>query len=246
MKQSLQAFVPYDGPCLTGRLIRRVKRFSVEIALENGERIWAHSNNSGAMLGLTRQGEAVLVSQSGNPKRKLAYTLEAVESGAGHGRGWVGVNTLVPNRLLQAAFSLGQLPFAQGYAQCKREAVWGDSRLDSHFFGQREPDLWVECKNVTLVEDDVASFPDAPSLRAQKHLKTLRQIVAQKRRAAMFYLVQHPEGHCFAPADFIDPDYAAGFVQAVSAGVEIYVFRASVTKQGVFLAEPMPLASAWA
>ena len=239
MEKPHQAFVAYDGPCLEGRLIRRVKRFSVEIALSSGGTVWAHTNNSGAMLGLTRQGSRVLVSRSDNPKRKLAYTLEAVEPG---GCGWVGVNTQMPNRLLQAAFKQQLLPFARSYTACQREAVWGDSRLDAHFFAAGEPDLWVECKNVTLVEDDLACFPDAQSLRAQKHLKTLMQILAKGMRAAMFYLVQHPGGRCFAPADFIDPDYAALLTRARHCGVEIAVFRAVVTQQGVFLAESIPLA----
>ena len=159
------------------------------------------------------------------------------------GRGfWVGVNTSTPNRMLEAAFRAGRLPFAAGYAELRREAKRGASRLDGLFTGPGLPPLWVECKNVTMVEDDAACFPDAASERGRKHLRELMDIVAAGERAAMFYLVQRPDGHCFAPADFIDPDYAELFCEALAAGVEMYPFRAVVSPAGIDLGPMLPLA----
>lgn len=246
--------LPLPPGCRMGVLVRRVKRFSVELRTPDGP-LWAHSNNSGSMLGLTRPGTPVLVSPAANPARKLRYTQECVwlaewaaprtgaasgpESGVGF---WVGVNTTVPNRLLEAAFHAGRLPFAAGYTELRREARRGQSRLDGLFTGPGLPPLWVECKNVTLVEDDAACFPDAASERGRKHLRELMDIVAGGERAAMFYLVQRPDGHCFAPADCIDPDYARLFRQALDAGVEMRPFRALVSPAGIDLGAPLPLA----
>lgn len=239
--------LPYPAGCVTARLVGRHKRFSVEL-LRDGQTIWAHSNNSGSMLGLLRPGAPVLLSPAANPARRLPWTQEAVwlagtalPSGQETQGFWVGVNTSVPNRMLEAAFRAGRLPFAAGYDRLTREAKRGQSRLDGLCSGPGLPPLWVECKNVTMVEDDAACFPDAASERGQKHLRELMDIVRQGQRAAMFYLVQRPDGRCFAPADFIDPVYARLFHEAVAAGVEVYPFRARVSPAGVELGELLPL-----
>ena len=256
--------LPLPPSCRVAAFVRRVKRFSVELASADGP-LWAHSNNSGSMLGLTRPGAPVLVSPAAAPGRKLPYTQECVwlaeravpgaadpagvevAARAGklpEGRGfWVGVNTSTPNRMLEVAFRAGRLPFAAGYTELRREAKRGASRLDGLFTGPGLPPLWVECKNVTRVEDDAACFPDAASERGRKHLRELMDIVARGERAAMFYLVQRPDGHCFAPADFIDPGYAELFAEALAAGVEMYPFRAVVSPAGIDLGPRLPLAA---
>ena len=143
--------------------------------------------------------------------------------------------------MLEAAFHARRLPFAQGYTSLVREAKRGQSRLDGLLTAPGLPPLWVECKNVTMVEDDAACFPDAASERGQKHLRELMDIVVSGERAAMFYLVQRPDGACFAPADFIDPAYASLFYEALHAGVEMYPFRALVSPAGIDLGSPLPV-----
>ena len=92
-----------------------------------------------------------------------------------------------------------------------------------------------------VTEDDAACFPDAATERGRKHLRELMDIVRCGERAAMFYLVQRADGRCFAPADFIDPEYADLLYAAVAAGVEIYPYRADISAQGVDLGEQLPL-----
>lgn len=236
-----KVLLPYPAGCATGTFVRRVKRFSVEMT-RDGESVWVHSNNSGSMLGLLRPGATMLASPSANPDRKLAWTHEAMRC---HGDGpqgfWVGVNTSVPNRMVEAAFHAGRLPWAQGYDTFRRERKRGDSRLDARLDGPGLPTLWVECKNVTMVEDDVACFPDAVTERGSKHLREMMDIVSRGERAAMFYLVQRPDGVCFGPADVIDPQYAALFWEAVDAGVEMYPHRGIVSPAGIDLGGMLPL-----
>ncbi|MDL2313440.1 DNA/RNA nuclease SfsA [Desulfovibrio sp. OttesenSCG-928-C14] len=219
--------LPFPPGCLVGRFVRRVKRFSVEFEF-GGARYWAHTNNSGSMLGLLRSGGRVLVSPAGKVGRKLPFTLELMELDGF----WCGVNTLTPNRLLRAAFAAGLLPWAGGYTRFRPEAVRGKSRLDALLTGPGLPPLWVECKNVTMVEDGVAAFPDAVSARALKHLGEMEEIVASGERAAFFYCVQRPDGACFGPADYVDPDYAAAFYPALERGVEVYPHRALISWPG--------------
>ncbi len=245
--------VPMLPDCITGTFLRRKNRFSVEIEYRK-KTFWIHSNNSGSMLGLLRPGTPVLASPALNPNRKLPFTLEyiwynapcparAVTKPDGHGF-WVGVNTSVPNRLLESAFRKGCLPFAQQYSTCMREKVYGQSRLDACFIAADLPPLWVECKNVTLVEGGVACFPDAVSQRGQKHLLELMNIAQQGGHAAMFYLVQRPDASCFAPASFIDPEYARCYEQARKAGVQMHVFSTIIDTTGIDLGLPLPLLAA--
>lgn len=253
--------LPLPPHCLVAAFVQRRKRFSV-LLQHQGQDLWVHSNNSGSMLGLCLPGAPVLASPASNPARKLKYTQECVwlahkavpgspnsapQSGGQpavqpvSGGFWVGVNTSTPNRMLEAAFHARRLPFAEGYTTLIREAKRGQSRLDGLLTGPDVPPLWVECKNVTMVEDDAACFPDAASERGQKHLRELMDIVACGERAAMFYLVQRPDGTCFAPADFIDPAYADLFYQALNAGVEMYPFRATVSPAGIDLGQLLPV-----
>lgn len=254
--------LPLPPRCIVAAFVARRKRFSV-LLQHQGADLWVHSNNSGSMLGLCLPGAPVLASPASNPDRKLKYTQECVwlarravpelienthESGAyesgAHSPAsgfWVGVNTSTPNRMLEAAFHAGRLPFAQGYTTLVREAKRGQSRLDGLLTAPGLPPLWVECKNVTMVEDNAACFPDAASERGQKHLRELMDIVACGERAAMFYLVQRPDGECFAPADFIDPAYATLFYEALSAGVEMYPFHALVSPAGIDLGPMLPV-----
>ena len=251
--------LPLPPHCVEAAFVQRRKRFSV-LLQHQGADLWVHSNNSGSMLGLCLPGAPVLASPASNPDRKLKYTQECVwlaqravpeppqqqpqqqPEGKPAARGfWVGVNTSTPNRMLEAAFHAHRLPFAEGYTTLVREAKRGQSRLDGLLTGPGLPPLWVECKNVTMVEDDAACFPDAASERGQKHLRELMDIVASGERAAMFYLVQRPDGTCFAPADFIDPAYAALFYEALHAGVEMYPFRALVSPAGIDLGPLLPV-----
>lgn len=230
-----ELLLPFSEGCIEATFIQRVKRFSVETHYE-GKSVWAHTNNSGSMLGLLHSGSKAILSPAANPNRKLKWTLEVLEF---HNT-LVGVNTLTPNRLLKAAHSAGALPQTRAFTEFKAEAKIGDSRLDARLEG---PDgtLYVEAKNVTLVEDDIAAFPDAVTERGQKHLKELIRLAAQGVRVAGFYLVQRSDCSCFGPADFIDPDYAKLFYDALEAGVEAWPYLAAVTPNGIGLGEMLPV-----
>lgn len=223
-----------DG-CLTARFRRREKRFLVEVETRR-ERFWVHCNNSGSMLGLLRPGREVFISPALRVGRRLPYTLEMVKLE----NIWVGINTLTPNRILQKAWERGVLPETAGYAHYRSEAKIGASRLDAALSGPAGT-LWIEAKNVTLVEDGAACFPDAVTQRGQKHLKELMALADAGHRVACFYLVQRSDAACFAPADFIDPVYTKLFRQAVERKVEIWPYQASVSPNGIGLASRLPL-----
>lgn len=215
----------------------REKRFLIH-ALLDGAPVMAHTNNSGSMLGLLRPGMDILLSPASTPGRKLPFTLELVRPHLD----WVGVNTLTPNRLLKRAWEAGVLPELAGYTDFQAEAVWGDSRLDARLRGP-DGDFWIEAKNVTLVEDGVAAFPDAVTERGQKHLRELMGLAGQGARVAVFLAVQRPDGQCFGPADYIDPLFARLFWEAMDQGVEFLPYVVEASPDGIGLGRRLPIIS---
>jgi sugar fermentation stimulation protein A len=197
----------------------------------------AHTNNTGTMLGLLRPGSETLLSVSDSPGRKHPCTVEAVM----HHGFWVGVNTAMPTRILKAAWQAGILPECAGYTQFAAEPRFEHGRLDALLSGPAGS-LYVETKNVTLVEDCTAQFPDAPSERARKHMGELMRLTRAGIRAALFFAVQRPDGQCFAPAEAVDPEYADLFRQALEAGVEAWAYVVDVSPEGYRLGHRLPLA----
>ncbi len=215
-----------------GRFLRREKRFFLYAALD-GEEVAAHTNNTGTMLGLLREGSPVLLSPAQGIARKLKWTVEAMGVGSGPCFSWAGVNTSVPNKLLAPLFRRGFLPWVGPGSELKREVPWGESRIDGCFTEKNSVPLWVECKNVTLVEDGEAAFPDAVTARGAKHLRELARLRAQGHRAAMLFVVQRTDCACFAAADYVDPAYALELRRAVRDGVEVHAVVVSVSEQGI-------------
>ncbi len=224
-------------PLLDGYLIRRYKRFLADIELVGGQQIVAHCPNSGSLLSCNLPGSLVRVSVSDNPRRKLKYTWELVwVNGV-----WVGINTQYPNRLVREGIEQGIISELQGYPQILQEVCYGEnSRIDLLLQSENKR-CYVEIKNVTLVENGVAYFPDAVTLRGQKHLRELMGMVEAGHRAVLFFLVQREDNHQMAPADHIDSEYGRLLRQAHEAGVEILAYQARVTPVAIALKHPLPV-----
>ena len=213
-------------PLVPGRILRRYQRFLADVALAGGERVTAHCPNTGAMTGCWAPGAPVELSRADHPRRKLAYTLERVDMGAG----WIGVHTGRVNAVVAEAIEGGRIPALAGYRRIRREVrcdhAGGRARLDLVLTeGGGRPDVYVEVKNTTLLDGDALRFPDAVTARGRRHLALLEALVRRGHRAAMVYALNRPEGGRFAPACDVDPAYCAALARAVAAGVEVYALR---------------------
>lgn len=233
----------FPTPLISGRLIRRYKRFLADVELDGGEVVTAHVPNSGSMMGVDAPGSAVWLSRSDNPKRKLAHTLEMIEADGG----LVGVNTSHPNALVADAILAGMIPELAGYERLRREVKYGqNSRIDILLDGAGRPPAYVEVKNVHLrrpgLRDGLAAeFPDCPTARGAKHLEELAAMVAQGCRAVMVYLVQRMDCTHFRVAGDIDPAYDAGLRRALARGVEAVCWACALTPETIDLQRPLPL-----
>ncbi|KZK93085.1 MULTISPECIES: DNA/RNA nuclease SfsA [unclassified Pseudovibrio] len=211
----------FDVPLVTGRLIKRYKRFLADVALDDGgAEITAHCANSGSMMGLKDPGIKVWLTPNDDPKRKLKYSWEMLEiDGA-----MVGINTSRPNGLVEEAIEAGRIPELGGYEKLRREVKYGkNSRIDILLEGEGDKRTYVEVKNVTLArEGGVAEFPDAVTARGAKHLDELADMVREGHRSAMVFLIQRDDCDALVLARDIDPKYGEAFDAAVKAGVEVY------------------------
>jgi len=230
----------FDPPLLSGRLIKRYKRFLADIRLDSGEEITAHCANPGSMMGLAGEGMRVWLSKSGNPKRKLAHSWEIVEPEAGC---LVGINTAHPNRIVEAAILAGEVPELTGYETLRREVKYGqNSRIDLLLEDLGRPPAYVEVKNVTLArEPGIAEFPDAVTARGAKHMEELARRGVAGERAVVFFLVQRSDAERFRLAADIDPAYAKAFEAAVNAGVEALCYKCVITPEEIRLDRKLTL-----
>lgn len=231
-------------PLISGRLVRRYKRFLSDVELTNGERVTAHCPNPGSMLGLAEPGLAVWLSPSRNPARKLAFTWELVDAGTS----LVGINTGWANPVVAEACAAQRIGELAGYPELRREVRYGEnSRIDLLLKAPDRAACYVEVKSVTLRRDDGrvarprAEFPDAVTARGAKHLGELARVVEAGGRAVLFYLVQRGDCRRVTVASDIDPGYARAFEDARARGVEAFCYDCKVGPEGIELDRRLPV-----
>ncbi len=227
----------FRSPLLAGTLVRRYKRFFVDVKLRNGRVVTAHCPNSGSLRGCKVPVSPVRLSYHPDPRRSLKYTWEMIRVG----KIWVGVNTLHPNRLVEDAITRGVIRELQGYDRIRREVrINLRSRLDL-CLERGDERCYVEVKNVTLEVEGAAAFPDAITERGTRHLRELIRLKRKGYRSAVVFVVQRADCVAFRPADEIDPVYGRRLRQAALIGVEILAYQARVTHRGITLCRPLPL-----
>lgn len=212
-----------EKPLLRGTLIKRYKRFLTDVTLDNGEIVTATCPNTGSMMGLLEPDNPVWLSVSDSPTRKYKHTWEMVEATSPDGKkARVGLNTGLPNKLVEEAVITGRIPQLAGYDTLKREQKYGkNSRIDILLSDASKPPCYVEVKNVTLSRRaGLAEFPDAVTSRGAKHLVELSEMVREGHRAVMVYLIQRSDAERFSLAKDIDPTYVETWARASEAGVE--------------------------
>jgi len=228
--------VKLPAPLIEGTLVRRYQRFLADVELESGALVTAHTPNTGSMKQCAVAGHRVLISESDNPARKLKYTLELIKVG-GH---WVDTHTHRTNRVVEEALRKGWIPELAGYAVTP-EYRYNESRLD-FLLEKEEARVLVEVKNVTLCDaPGVARFPDAVTVRGQKHLRELCRGLEEGCRAVIFFLVQRGEATAFSPADAIDPEYGRLLREVSRQGVEILAYRSMVSPEENRVGERLPV-----
>ena len=223
------------GDLVEGIFLERVNRFLAMVEVD-GRVVGVLVANSGRMKELFVPGFRVLVRSVASEHRKTKFDLVLVDVGTA----LVSADSRAPNALVAEGVLNGHLKQFASFSEMYREVTFGDSRLDLMLEG-RTGRCYIEAKSVTLVENGVGLFPDAPTVRGAKHLRTLEAVVEAGHRAAVIFVIQRSDVAAFATSDSSDPDLARALRSAVSVGVEAYAYNCWVTEHSIQLGQSLPI-----
>ena len=223
----------------SGRLVpaifqSRPNRF-LGVVLVDGVETLCFIPNPGRMKELLYRGARVYLLLVQSDTRKTQYNLTLVD----HEGTLVSVDSNVPNRLVREAVDRGIIEPFEGFRVKKAEYTFGESRLD-FLLESDSGKLLLEVKSCTLIRDGVALFPDAPTKRGSRHLRTLTRGLTQGR-SAVFFLIQRSDANSFRPNMETDSDFATNLKEANREGVEVYAYSSRVDFDGVFLGSRVPI-----
>ena len=211
-------------------LIRRVNRFIAEVVLD-GIPVRAHVPNTGRCAELLLPGGRVILDRAAAPGRKTEWDLVSVYKG----QELFNIDSRTPNRI--AAENMAAL--FPGVKRWRGEAVSGDSRLD-FWLETSGGEGYLETKGVTLEENGIFYFPDAPTLRGTKHLRHLTALAEAGVGAAVLFVAQAEFAEGFRPNAKNDPLFAGALLAAAGAGVDIRCVSCHVTPGSVTICREIP------
>jgi len=204
-----------------GSFLRRYNRFVADVEMADGiER--AHVKNTGRCEELLIPGATVYLNEAENPNRVTKYDLVAVVKGDR----LVNIDSGAPNIVFREFFQSGQ--YLENVTVVRPEARYGSSRFD-FYVEAGEHRIFIEVKGVTLEENGVVMFPDAPTLRGVKHLDELVHCIHDGYDARVVFVVQMNDALFFTPNRKMHPAFADALVRARDAGVVIEAYDCAVT-----------------
>ena len=210
---------------IKGKLIKRYKRFFIDIKVNNST-VTAHCPNTGSMMGLLHKGNNVWLSKSDNPKRKLKYTLEMIEVK----KTLIGVNTHRANRIVEHGLNNQLFNEFKKVKSIKPEFKFSD---DTRFDFLCDKNI-IEVKNVTLLRNkNYAEFPDAITSRGTKHLIKLINSIKKGYKPYVLFLTQIEGINNFRIAKDIDNNYYKNYQLAKKAGVNFLAYRCFLSSKEI-------------
>ncbi|UCE27423.1 MAG: DNA/RNA nuclease SfsA [Candidatus Coatesbacteria bacterium] len=204
----------FEGRLRDCEFVERPNRFAAYVSVD-GKREYVHVPDSGRLAELLTPGRPGLLVESSNPDRITRYTLIAVK----YADVWIYVGGARANDLFAEA--LPTLKTFAGYKIARREVEVPHGRIDFLLENDEGGSLYVEVKSVTLVEDGVGLFPDAPTARGKKHVEYLAGLGSG---AAVVFVVQRPDCREVRPNEGTDPVFARALRAAAAAGVGLYAY----------------------
>jgi len=214
----------YNNIC-KAKFIKRLNRFVAEVELD-GERILCHVKNTGRCKELLREGVTVYLEKSENPGRKYPFSLITVEKG----ERLVNMDSQAPNKAVYEWLKDGTV--FRNITHIKPESTYGKSRFDFYFEYEGKK-AYMEVKGVTLENNGIVSFPDAPTERGTKHINELCECVKEGYEAYIMFVVQMKDVLYFTANAENDPDFAEALMKSESKGVKILCYDCKITENGM-------------
>ena len=221
----------FDNKLISGLLVKRYKRFFVDVRLNN-QIVTVHCPNTGSMHGLLNKGNKVWISKSNNPKRKLKYTLEIIEVK----KTKVGINTHSTNKIVHDALQNNLIKGFNNNMDIKPETKFGANTRFDFLVSSKKYQSFIEVKNVTLSRKrNLAEFPDAETSRGLKHIGELIKASKKKFKVYILFVIQRNDCNSFSIAKDIDPNYANALSKAVKNNLKILCYDCKFSPKGIKL-----------
>ena len=211
----------------------RPNRFIAHIEVDGREEV-CHVKNTGRCRELLTDRATIYVEHHDNPKRKTKYSLITVEKGDL----LINMDSQAPNKVV-GEWLLEKEPFGK-VTLLKPDCTYGSSRFDFYLETEAEK-IFIEVKGVTLEEDGIVRFPDAPTERGVKHLEELCACAEAGYKAAVIFVVQMEGMQHFEPNDRTHPQFGEALRQARKAGVEVLAYECKVTPSSLEISKSIPV-----
>lgn len=242
-----ESLVTYDE-LVRGTLLDRPNRFTVRVEFDgtdvdlngtdletDGAAEPVYLRNSGGMETALSEGRDVLCRPASNPDRKTDY--DAIASRVGDV--WVTVDAALPNRIFEACIADGRLPRFEGYRiEASEPPLPDEGRTDFELRRPTGEEAYVEVKSNTYVVDGVSKFPDRPTERGRRHLRSLTALAEEGIESHVVFVVQRPDADRLRPFREVDPEFAYRLGEAANAGVGVSAITTTFHPPEVRLAEP--------
>lgn len=221
----------YDN-MVPGTFLRRPNRFVAHVEIAGKEEI-VHVKNTGRCRELLPAGAQVWCQKSDNPSRKTQYDLICVQKG----ERLINMDSQAPNVAVGQWLRSGGM---EGVENVRSEVTRGQSRFD-FAFRQNGRDCYMEVKGVTLENDGICAFPDAPTLRGAKHVRELTQLAKEGCGAYILFVIQMSDVKFLHPNDVTDPAFSQALREAAEAGVQVLAMDCNITHDRMCLNKEVPV-----
>ena len=216
-----------------GTFLERPNRFIAYVEIE-GRKETVHVKNTGRCAELLQTGARVYLQESDNPDRKTKWDLIAVEKGSR----MVNMDSQIPNKVVKEWLEAGHL--FENITRIQPEFTYGNSRFDLYVEADGKR-IFIEVKGVTLEQDGVVRFPDAPSDRAVKHVEELKAAVKEGYEAYVFFVIQMKDVRYFTPNMDTHPAFGEALRDAARAGVHVLAYDCEVSSDRIAIADIVPV-----
>ena len=220
----------YPERIVAGKFLERPNRFIAHIEIDGKIEV-CHVKNTGRCRELLQPGATVYCTDCLSPTRKTRYDLVAVQKGTR----LINMDSQAPNRAVGEWLHQGGLGQIENI---KPETTFGDSRFDFSFIKDGRL-CFLEVKGVTLENDGVCAFPDAPTVRGAKHLRELTRLYKEGYSTYVLFVIQMQDAKYLHPNDATDPEFGKALREAATAGVEVLVYDCTVTPGTMDLRNPV-------
>lgn len=217
---------------------KRPNRFIAHVCI-NGKEEVCHVKNTGRCKELLVPGCPVYCAVSDNPNRKTKFDLIAVEKKVESSTLLINMDSQAPNAAVKEWLASGASPFGQ-IDLLKPECRHGNSRFDFYLECNKRK-IFIEVKGVTLEDDGVVLFPDAPTERGVKHVHELIQCHGEGYETYILFVVQMERARYFTPNRKTHPEFADALCEAKQAGVELLAYMCTVSPDEMKLDKPLEI-----